>query len=210
MSAEQVLRIASGFVGVKESPPGSNNCIFNTHYYGREVSGSQYPWCASFVWDVFRLAGEAESYYRGGRTAYVPTLQTWGRQDGLLASRDHALPGDLLIFDWDGDGSGDHVGILEQVDADGSYVTIEGNTSTGSDSDGGQVQRRLRQPGQVCMVIRPPYTPDFTQQLKPVPQWAKGAVERFLRSGALIGEGNGDLNLSHDLLRMLVILDRTL
>ena len=37
-------------------------------------------------------------------------------------------PGDIVFFDWDNDGSADHVGIVESCD--GSTVrTVEGNSS---------------------------------------------------------------------------------
>jgi hypothetical protein len=37
-------------------------------------------------------------------------------------------PGDIIFFDWEGDGKSDHTGIVEY--AEGEYVyTIEGNSS---------------------------------------------------------------------------------
>lgn len=38
------------------------------------------------------------------------------------------LPGELIFFDWDGDGIPDHVGIVESCDGSTVY-TVEGNTS---------------------------------------------------------------------------------
>jgi hypothetical protein len=39
----------------------------------------------------------------------------------------HPKPGDIIFFDWDGDGLGNHVGIVES--SDDTYVyTIEGNS----------------------------------------------------------------------------------
>jgi len=37
--------------------------------------------------------------------------------------------GDLVIFDYDGDNSGDHIGIVESVGGAGQLITIEGNYS---------------------------------------------------------------------------------
>ena len=45
MTAETILNIARGELGVRESPAGSNRVKYNRAYYGREVSGSSYPWC---------------------------------------------------------------------------------------------------------------------------------------------------------------------
>lgn len=41
-----------------------------------------------------------------------------------------------------------------------------------------------------------------------VPEWGKRTVDKLLPSGALIGDDKGNLNLSVDLLRMFVVLDR--
>ena len=49
MTAEKVLAAARRELGTKESPANSNRVKYNTWYYGREVSGSAYPWCAVFV-----------------------------------------------------------------------------------------------------------------------------------------------------------------
>ena len=54
MTAEKILDTARAQLGIREEPPNSNRVKFNTAYYGREVSGSAYPWCCAFVWWVFR------------------------------------------------------------------------------------------------------------------------------------------------------------
>ena len=54
-TAEKILEIARSQIGARESPANSDNVKYNTAYYGREVSG-KYPWCAVFVWWVFREA----------------------------------------------------------------------------------------------------------------------------------------------------------
>lgn len=45
---DTIISKALEFEGVSESPPGSNNVIFNTDYYGEEVEGEAYPWCVTF------------------------------------------------------------------------------------------------------------------------------------------------------------------
>ena len=73
-TANDILEIARSQIGTKESPAKSDNVKYNTAYYGREVSDGKHPWCAVFVWWVFREAGAPELYYGGGETAYCPTL----------------------------------------------------------------------------------------------------------------------------------------
>ena len=52
----------------------------------------------------------------------------WFRERGQWQDRDYEpIPGDIIFFDWEGDGIADHVGIVEKVDGDFVY-TIEGNT----------------------------------------------------------------------------------
>ena len=52
-TAERVLEIARGELGTKEYPANSNKVKYNTWFYGREISGSAYPWCMVFVQWVF-------------------------------------------------------------------------------------------------------------------------------------------------------------
>ena len=50
----------------------------------------------------------------------------------------HGLPaaGALVFFDWDGDGSAEHIGMVESVRPDGRVVTLEGNASQAGRRDG--------------------------------------------------------------------------
>ena len=157
--ARKVIEAARRHIGVRESPPNSNNVIFNTVYYGRPVSGSQFPWCAVFVWYVFREVGLSRLYFGGERTAYVPALLTFARRNGLFHASGFK-PGDLAIFDWSGRRqAANHIGIITEVRAS-SIVTIEGNTSIGNDSNGGQVMERVRATSLVTGVYRPEYEDD--------------------------------------------------
>ena len=46
-------------------------------------------------------------------------------------------------------GQPDHIGIVERDLGDGRFLSIEGNTSSTNDSDGGAVERRTRRLDQV-------------------------------------------------------------
>lgn len=52
---QKLLDIANGELGIKESPPNSNNVKYNTWFYGRPVSGKDYPWCCVFISYIFWL-----------------------------------------------------------------------------------------------------------------------------------------------------------
>ena len=164
-TAKKVMDTAIKYLGVKEYPPDSNNVVFNTDYYGRKVSGN-YPWCCAFVWDVFRMAGASSLFYGGGKTAYCPNVETWGKSNGLTVPINSGRYGDIVLFDWQHNGEADHIGFIESQKPNGSYITIEGNTAVGNDSNGGEVMYRTRYQYQICMIIRPKYTEedDMTEE----------------------------------------------
>ena len=85
------------------------------------------------------------------------------RRNGRLVTGKYQ-PGDLVFFRFSGRGGPQHVGILEAVEA-GELVTIEGNTGADSDTNGGQVQRRIRALRFVLGAYRPDYEEEtMTQQ----------------------------------------------
>ena len=153
-SVERLLKLARNEIGTREEPAGSNRVKYNTAYYGREVSGSEYAWCAVFVWWLFRQAGLSHLYYQGEKTAYVPALLSQARRAGLTVKVPQ--PGDLICFDFDGNGRADHVGICESFDGE-VVTTIDGNTGTQQEANGGCVMRRRRKKQYILGVIRPPY-----------------------------------------------------
>jgi peptidoglycan hydrolase-like protein with peptidoglycan-binding domain len=52
VTAKMVIDTARAELGVVEKPSGSNKVKYNKWFYGRDVSGPKYPWCAVFVcWD---------------------------------------------------------------------------------------------------------------------------------------------------------------
>lgn len=169
MTAEKILDIARGEIGTKESPAGSNRVKYNTAYYGREVSGENYLWCAVFVWWVFREAGASALFYGGGKTAYCPTLMAFHKPQAVSGGYQ---PGDVIFFNFSGGKKAKHVGICESWD--GAYITtIDGNTGSGNEANGGAVLRRKRSKKYIVGAYRPAYTKedDMTEeQVKKIAQ----------------------------------------
>lgn len=150
-----VLYAAASQVGTTEKPAGSNAVKYNEAFYGRKVSGSAYPWCVTFVWWVFRQAGFS-LYKTASCTALVERYRE--ASPGQIV-RANYLAGDIVFFDFTGKkAKTEHVGIVESVAADGTLTTIEGNTGSGSNANGGAVMRRKRKPGLVTCGIRPGYS----------------------------------------------------
>lgn len=111
-------------IGVSENPPGSNNVVYNTEYYGGPVNGSQYPWCCAFVWCGFRAADALNLFCGGQKTAWCPFVVNYARTHDQWIEKDYRH-GDLLLYDWDRDGVADHIGFL--LEAGETLHTIEGN-----------------------------------------------------------------------------------
>ncbi len=152
MTAQKILDVARGELGVKESPAGSNRVKYNTVYYGREVSGSSYPWCCAFVWWVFRTAEAKALFFGGKKTAYCPTLMDFHKKQRVTDYR----PGDIIFFNFDGGSRAAHVGICESWDGK-RITTIDGNTGTGNEANGGAVMRRTRDKKYIVGAYRPAY-----------------------------------------------------
>ena len=119
------LAAAQSQVGVAEQPPGSNDgpqiAQFRTATAGSGVG----PWCAYFTsWAAAQAGvplGEA-----GQGFGSVSALYGWAQRTGRATPAGPGVqpsPGDLIVW------GGEHVGIVESVDPDGSIHTIEGNSS---------------------------------------------------------------------------------
>ena len=152
----EILKIAVKEIGTKESPANSNNVKYNTWYYGKSVNGSAYPWCAAFICWLFNEIGASKLFCGGKKTAYCPTIENYYKSIGEYYSKTEGKVGDLCLMDF-GKGRASHIGIVESKNADGSYVVIEGNTSTASNDNGGSVMRRTRKQTVIRGFARPNY-----------------------------------------------------
>lgn len=158
-TVKQTLDIARSQLGVKESPPNSNRVLYNTWFWGREVSGPDYPWCAAWVAWVCDKANVKLPV----RTASCGALMNAAKNAKMWVTGNFQ-PGDLAIFDWSGaKTTTNHVGIVESVTSNG-VVTIEGNTAVGNDSNGGEVMRRTRDNKFIIGAVRPIYDKEIDKE----------------------------------------------
>ncbi len=144
---KELLAVATKQIGITEWPTNSNKVKYNTWYYGREVSGSGYPWCMAFVQWCYNEAQMKLPY----KTASCSALLNWYKQHHPECIVSKPQAGDVVIYDFG------HTGIVESV-AVGRITAIEGNTtagSSGSQSNGGGVYRRTRNTSCVRAYIRP-------------------------------------------------------
>ena len=86
---------------------------------------SRVEWCACFVSWCYNQMGKSDPRFAACQSQGIPWFQSHGQWGDR--SYPNIAPGDAIFFDWDLDGSADHVGIV--VGTDGSRVyTVEGNS----------------------------------------------------------------------------------
>lgn len=179
MTAAGMLAAARKSLGLSGRP----NYI--TRDYGRR-HGAEFldaPWCDMSVTYWARVSGNTKAVLPDGDRAYT----VWHAEDGRdlgrwypgtsAAIKDHAKPGAIVFFDWDGSntiGRIDHVGLVEKNLGDGRVQTIEGNT-------GNACKRRVRGASVIAGFWNPPYKPDAID----VPNWTEALVKKLptLRKG---------------------------
>lgn len=150
--AEAIISKAEIQIGVKENPSGSNKVKYNTAYYGREVSGSDYPWCCAFIWWLFKECNASSLFYGGKKTASCTTLMNYYKKKGQFSKTPQV--GCLVFYNWGKGSVAQHVGIVTEIGS-GYIKAIEGNTAVGNDSNGGQVMERTRYTSQILGYAHP-------------------------------------------------------
>lgn len=162
---QRALKWANDAVGVVEQPPGSNSGprISKWQREAGYAGGTPgVPYCACFVACGVQHATRKRIRARqlGGYCPSIVAMAGSGSLGLRLVKLDNALPGDLVFFDFPGGERHDHVGFFVKHNHDGTFSTIEANTSpsnSGSQANGGGVYRRVRANGLASAVVRPPY-----------------------------------------------------
>jgi hypothetical protein len=147
-TANDVLNVAKSQLGYIE---GKNNHTKYGAWYGIDNA----PWCAMFVSWCFCEAGQPLPPIQSPKGyAYCPSGVNYFKKIGQY----HKTPkvGDIVFFDWQGDGVADHTGLVLEI-KNSHLITIEGNTSIHNQSNGGQVMKRSRMLHNCCGFGRPNY-----------------------------------------------------
>lgn len=193
-TAEELVHVATAEVGYKaydDPEPGSK--------YGRwmaELTGEEWLagpskevwWCNIFVsWCLAQCGQECTGYPSYNTNATLAAGPT-------LVYREDVVPGDVIIWDWDGDGATDHVGIVSyhKPGAFGFVQCIEGNHNNAV-----EVVDRSDCWDLVAACIRPPYgeaqapvTPDTSTDMPP--EASEGYVDAMAQRTINGDYGNGD------------------
>lgn len=194
-TADVVLDRARSQLGVAENPAGSNKVLYSDWY------GLQGPWCAMFVSWCTHEEGVPLPATTSKGFAYTPSGAQWFQQLGRWTTA--PARGHVVFFDFPGDDIHriSHVGFVEDVEADGTVVTIEGNTDERGGRTGGQVMRRRRRSGIVGYGV-PPYAGAESTVAQPFPgtnlsEGSKGATVRVVQA-RLVQLGVADLHIDGD------------
>lgn len=150
---ERVVQKALSQLGVKETPAGSNYTK-----YGAWFGLNGQPWCAIFA--SWACDGVLPFKY-----SYVPAVVEAARAHKAgLAVISEPVTGCFACYDWQHDGTADHIGLcvteallerlvskaLAQAKRDfgplgaNEFWAVEGNTSVTNQSNGGEVMLRKR------------------------------------------------------------------
>lgn len=177
MSVKQTLNFERRFVREKPYYPP------NQFSYGNDE-----PWCADFQRYCLEHTG-LKDWVRDfpNRFAYCPSIWTYAGRHGYR--KYSGKPGDLVLFDWNGDKVSDHIGMVLKAGR-GGYWTVEGNTSSASWSNGNCVQVRFRETRYIRGFVRPPYKP--YKRPEPKKGGFKGSKINLLkhRDGNYLGFGD--------------------
>lgn len=137
---DEFVAVALKEVGTIEGPKD------NETKYGAFTKANFLPWCGSFVmWCASQVALKIPNCVstQAGAKAFL--------DKGLWQAAEEAtpLPGDIVFFDFPGDGIDriSHVGIVVKDNGNGTITCVEGNTSP--DKKGNQ-----RNGGECCLKVR--------------------------------------------------------
>ena len=177
MRTSDIIAKAKSEIGVCEVPAKSNNVKYNTWYYGKNVQGDKYPWCATFISYLFKSEQKLCK-----RTASCIEMLEWFEVHNRIVPS--PKPGDLVFFHYNTNNrKTNHVGIVIQV-TDDSIMTIEGNTSQTSQDNGGRVMLRKRSlNNNIVAYVRPEYIDAVMPKPKLVEDIAKEVIAGKWGSG---------------------------
>ena len=226
ITPKQVLTLAAKYIGYKEK--ASNKDLYS--FEGNAGKGNYtmfqdelakagfwnnnkqgYEWCTSFVaWCFWRLCGNVEAKRILCLTGdYGASCVSWAKYYAAQA-RLFTKPkvGDQY-FQRGSDGQPCHTGIVESVNGN-TFVTIEGNY-------GNAVQRVTRYLGSTVYGFgRPKYTAESEDEemerwktIEDVPEgFYRDTVKQLIDDGIIKGKGDGVIDLTEDMLRVMIFCQR--
>lgn len=136
MELSNVVKVARQEVGYIESKG-------NRTKYGEWFGLNGVAWCGIFVSWCYAMGGiplPNIGFKRG--FAGCQTAVEYFKTHNMIVK--NPVIGDIVFYDWQGDGRYDHAGIYLKDSDNGNFSAIEGNTSSTNQSNGGCVMVRTR------------------------------------------------------------------
>ena len=142
----KIVEIATNQIGNGEVPLNSNKTK-----YGKWFGLDGVAWCGIFVSWCYAMAGKplGKIGFTKGFAGCQTAVAHFKKTNQITKT---PVEGDIVFFDWNGDGRFDHVGIFVKWNNNGTFDTIEGNTSLTNQSNGGLVMARTRKYKNVLFV----------------------------------------------------------
>jgi hypothetical protein len=137
---DELVAVALKEIGTIDGPKD------NETKYGAFTKANFLPWCGSFVmWCANQVALKIPNCVstQAGTKAFLDKGQWQAAEEAT------PLPGDIVFFDFPGDGIDriSHVGIVVKDNGNGTITCVEGNTA--ADKKGNQ-----RNGGECCLKVR--------------------------------------------------------
>ena len=213
-NGEKVLQVAAREIGYCRDKSGRSKY---GEWYADRVNDEYFayaPYCMMFDQYCYAQAGIPLPF----KTASCGELLQWYRTNQPECVNAKPVRGCIVIFDFPGTAySTDHTGLFVSMDAL-HITTIDGNTSNGNESNGGWVQQRKRSRvyANPTFIVPRELSTDTEDDMKrygsldeimEYAKWAYPTVKKLVDAKAIQGTGR-TLDLSEDMLRVLVINDR--
>ena len=122
----KVIEQARAWYGINERDSNFAEIVkvYNEIPGARGPALASYPWCAIFVSAVYWKAIGESRFAEMACDRMIQRLQ----ELGVYSVSGTPQAGDIVFYDWDRNGTSDHVGIVTEVRSD-AYIVIEGNKS---------------------------------------------------------------------------------
>lgn len=136
MELSNVIKVARQEVGYIESEG-------NKTKYGEWFGLNGVPWCGIFVSWCYAMGGAKlpNIGFKRGFAGCQTAVEYFSAKKMIVQN---PVAGDIVFYDWQGDGRYDHTGIYLKRNDNETFSAIEGNTSTTNQSNGGSVMVRTR------------------------------------------------------------------
>ena len=185
-TALDVLNIARSQIGFKEG-------LNNANPYGIWYGIPNAPYCAMGVSWCFAQVGASNliAAQTPKGFSFNPVALHWFQMQGMVVNKMSMTTGDLVFYDWNGDGVADHVELCEAA-SPGGFTTIAFNTGNPNDPTQEGCWRVHRNYLFVIAVVRPRYP----QPVKPTTgiNGSKKATATVAATGTAIAGGTAAMH----------------